>query len=280
MKKLLITLLLLLSLSTLNAQGIINDEDQDIKVFFNLEWGWLKLLHHTIKIGVPGTNFNYITQGGQEILFPFQRFTIETELFNNHLLSFLYQPLAIETKTRFLEDVTIDGVTFWGGTNMALKYGFPFWRLTYNYAFLKGSWGYVGAGLALQIRNASIVFEALNGSGLTVGQNLGPVPAINLRGRYVFNNAYFIESDITGLYASSAIINGANFNFEGSILDASLRAGIILVQGAEAFLNVRFLGGSAAGTSQYPDSFWTESQENYTNNYLATLSLTAGLTLK
>ena len=58
--------------------------------------------------------------------------------------------------------------------------------------------------------------------------------------------------------------------------DASARSA---VAGVEAFLNARFLGGSAAGISQYPDQYWTESQDNETANYLATGSLTLGARL-
>jgi hypothetical protein len=99
------------------------------------------------------------------------------------------------------------------------------------------------------------------------------VPAINLYYRQVFDPGVSIAIDITGLYASSAFINGASFDFEGSILDASLRVDYELISKAEIFLNVRFLGGSAAGTSSYPKEYWTQGIENYSANYLATMSV-------
>ena len=49
---------------------------------------------------------------------------------------------------------------------------------------------------------------------------------------------------------------------------------------ADAYLNVRFLGGSAAGTSEYIDRYWTESVSSYTTNYLSSLSLSLGFTLR
>ena len=82
------------------------------------------------------------------------------------------------------------------------------------------------------------------------------------------------------MYASSAFINGADFEFEGSILDASLRAGYRLKYGMDIFMNLRFLGGSAAGVSEYEYENWTDSVEKATANYLATTSLTLGLTVR
>lgn len=163
---------------------------------------------------------------------------------------------------------------------MELSYGFPFYRITYGYDFFKEENIDLGIGAALQLRNASIVFKALDGSAMTVSQNLGPVPAIHLFGRYSFDGGLYLLTDITGLYASSALINGASFNFEGSILDASLRAGYTLKNNIDLFLNVRFLGGSASGVSEYPDLHWTDSTEDETANYLATTSLTFGLTIR
>jgi ABC-type transport system involved in multi-copper enzyme maturation permease subunit len=65
--------------------------------------------------------------------------------------------------------------------------------------------------LALQLRNASLIFKALDAdrtSGtvddgeLTVSQNLGPVPALSLYARYAFDWGLQLTADMTGLYAS------------------------------------------------------------------------------
>ena len=93
----------------------------------------------------------------------------------------------------------------------------------------------------------------------------------------LFRSAAF---DMTGIYASSAIFNGADFQFEGSILDASLRFGAKFTEIADVFLNVRFLGGSASGVSQYARLEWSNSVSPETANYLALMSVTLGATLK
>lgn len=133
----------------------------------------------------------------------------------------------------------------------------------------------------MQLRNASIRITSLDGtaSQRSASQNLGVVPALSVAGRYSFGRSAFLEMEATGIYASSALINGANFEFEGSILDASLRAGMAVDERAEVFANLRFFGGTAAGTSGYPADAWTESVDRATENRIAALSLTLGATL-
>lgn len=66
-----------------------------------------------------------------------------------------------------------------GGDSMELTYSFPFFRATYTYDLLsKFDNAYLGVGLALQIRNASIRFIPVDGSDAYVAQNVGLVPAL------------------------------------------------------------------------------------------------------
>jgi hypothetical protein len=268
-------LLCVLTLSLFAEDVKLNEH---ISIALQYEKGFVKLFHHTIQIGESGTEFDYLTQGGQEILFPFDRFSADLYLFKKNKISFLYQPLTLETTTRFYEDVTIDNVTFPTDTIVNMKYGFPFYRLTYAYIFHIIPDLELGAGLALQLRNASITFESGDGTLFSSSQNLGLVPALHVNARYIFS-AFYLYFEATGLYASSAIINGADFDFEGSILDTSLRIGVPVHKNAGAYMNARFIGGSAKGTSEYENEAWSESRERYTSNYLATGSFTLGLEL-
>ncbi len=274
-----LALFFLVSISTTAQVGGWLDEGN---VAFDLkaEAGWVKVLYHTYQVGPTGTVFDFVRMGGQEILFPFQRYDAGLRLFKNHEIRFLYQPLAIATEVSFEDAVTIDGVVFPNGTAMDIVYGFPFYRLTYAYHFFGGQKPDLAAGLALQLRNASIRFASQDGTLLSTGQNLGLVPALHLSGSLPLTRALSLGFEATGIYASSAIINGANFSFEGSLLDASLRATYDAGSGLLPYLNVRFVGGSAEGTSQYPDLSWAETDNNFTANYLATLSLTLGIMLK
>jgi hypothetical protein len=210
-----------------------------------------------------------------------------------HRISALYQPLTIETEVTFRDDVTIDGVTFASGTPMELKYGFPFWRFTYGYDFFAAENLDVYGGLALQLRNASIVFREVGGSNSdptdpndpitvqsTTNQNLGLVPALYTAVYYTLPSGIELGFEATGIYASSAFINGADFEFEGSLLDTSLRVSLPLQRGVFTFVSLRFIGGTSDGVSQFPDIYWTKAVENYGSNNLATVNLTAGVSIR
>jgi hypothetical protein len=274
------TLLIFLSVGSLSAQTGLNNPDNPYALELTYEAGAAKVFKNTLQVGADSTNFDFVTQGGEEILFPFQRFSGNLSLAERHNIVLLYQPLEISTNAAFREDVKIDTTTFNAGESLRLKYGFPFWRASYLYDFIDNGKLELGAGLSLQLRNASIVFEGLDSDKLFTSQNLGPVPAIKVRGSYRFDNGFFAGLEVDGFYATSAFFNGADFEFEGSILDASLRAGLALRSEVDAFLNVRFLGGHAEGVSEYEDRYWTQSVSDYTANYLSSLTLSLGFTLR
>ncbi len=262
------------------GQTLLSREGSPFALSLEYETGFLKVLSHTYQVGESGTNFDFVNQGGQEILFPFERFSARLDAASRHRLEVLYQPLVLETTVRTRADVVVDGRTFLTDTELDLKYGFPFWRGTYSYLWRPTRGLVFGTGFALQLRNASIVFAAADGSEIAVSQNLGPVPALHFSLDWRGAGALSVYIEATGSYASSALFNGADFDFEGSLLDASIRPRLALRNGLEAFLNFRFLGGSAKGTSGYASTQWSVSSERYTANYLATMSVTAGLALR
>ncbi|MDX9898390.1 MAG: hypothetical protein RBT62_05695 [Spirochaetia bacterium] len=273
MKKLLGSILLLGFASVAMAQ------ESPVSVKLEGELGAVQVLYHTYRVGELGTEFDFVNNGGQEILYPFQRFTAIAGFLERHELRFLYQPLELATQIVARKDFTIDAVTFAEGEAVDVTYGFPFYRFTYLYDFIEGD-ANLSAGAALQFRNASIRFTNVDGSKRVVSQNLGLVPALAVAGKLPFDNGLFLAFDATGIYASSAFFNGADFEFEGSILDASIRAGARMTDKLEAYANYRFVGGSAAGVSQYESKYWTQSREKSTANYLATTALTIGATLE
>jgi hypothetical protein len=253
-------------------------QEVPVTVSLEAEAGAVKVLYHTYKSGDAGTTFDFVKNGGQEILSPFSRYTATVGFLERHALRFLYQPLEFATQITARDNFTIDTVIFGTGDVIDIVYSFPFYRLTYLYDLLQGD-AELSVGAALQLRNASIRFTTVDGLKRAVSQNLGPVPALAVAGRLPFANGTFVAFDATGLYASSAIINGADFEFEGSILDASVRAGATVREGLAAYVNLRFVGGSAAGVSGYDNLYWTQSTGGATANYLATMALTLGATL-
>ena len=281
MKKIFISVVFALIISmSLSAQVSLNNPENSYELELSYELGAVKVLKNTLQVGENSTNFNFVTQGGEEILFPIERYSGNLSLGGRHNIVLLYQPLEIVTNVTFREEVTIDTTTFDKGEDLRVTYGFPFWRLSYLYDFVDNGKLELAAGVSLQLRNASIVFESLSDGSLSVGQNLGPVPVIKARGTYRFDNGFFAGAEVDGFYATSAFFNGADFEFAGSILDASLRAGLELRDNTDAFLNLRFLGGHAEGVSEYEDRFWSQSISDYTANYLSSISLSLGFNLR
>ena len=265
-----------------SSSDLLTPPGAGYRLTLDYELGFAKVLANTIQIGQGGSVFNYVTQGGEEILFPFMRYQADLTVGKRNHVIFLYQPLLLQSQARVpaSTNVTIDDVTFGPNTNLNLTYSFPFWRVSYLYDVVSTPRFVLGVGGSLQLRNASIRFENADGSQLTVSQNLGLVPLLDVHAKYTLPSGIFFQGVVDGFYASSAFLNGASFNFTGSIIDASLRSGISLRKGAEAFVNVRFLGGTAAGTSQYSSTtYWSSSRSNFTSSKLATLELTLGASI-
>jgi len=66
-------------------------------------------------------------------------------------------------------------------------------------------------------------------------------------------------------------LNGSDNEVVGAILDASLRVGMEFEQPITAFLNFRYLGGGAVGTTDIDGP-----GDGYVRNWLNFLTLTAG----
>ena len=252
------------------------------------ELGIISILHHEIQFGEDGDRFDYRTQGGQEILYPYSRLTGEALFGGRHEVELLYQPLTIRSSTRIPAGTTIriDDEVF-GTTDeeasavpLDLTYGFDFWRGTYRYRFVDRPAWHFSAGAGLQLRNASIVFDSGDGEQRVVSQDLGPVPVLSTLTRYQGGGGGFVELSAEGFWAPIRYLNLRDVDVNGWLYDGALRAGVTLDRGSEAFISVRLLGGGSDGTGPSP-SVWTQSQDEprYTYNNLTTLALTIGARL-
>lgn len=278
MKKTFILTFLLLSFSSISSESLINKKESAFKINAEAEIGFISILHHTLQNGKNSTNFDYREKGGQDILFPYNRYQVGLK-YKKNIFYLLYQPLEVVTNVTFKENVKIDNTTFNSGTPMELTYSFPYWRLTYLYNFSNNLNTTIAFGGSIQIRNASIKFKEISGNNLTVSQNVGPVPAISLFLDKKFHSGLTLTYDLTGSYASSSFINGASYDFKGSLLDTSIKLGFELKNNINWFIGVRFIGGSATGNSENINGTWTESSSSYTDNKLATFTLMTGVKL-
>jgi len=278
------------ALSPLAAQDKGTGEAPFIQIIPRFEYGWVGVLDHRYRSGAGGTDFNFVTMGGQDTLFPYQRYSAEVVLGGRNRVTFLYQPLTLNTRTvarrndttEPTADVVIDDAKFPAGTPIDITYGFDFWRVSWLYDFARGPATILGAGVSLQIRNASIVFTSAD-SGLgerAVQQNIGPVPILKARAAHWFSPKFGLDFEADGFYASSAIFNGSGNPFEGWIWDASLSAKTRFTANTSAFLTVRSIGGGASGSNAYSYKSATTSVNPETYNALATIAVTLGVSVE
>lgn len=239
------------------------------------ELGMLVVASHIVQLSKDGTRFDYRAEGGQDVLFAFFRLSTDLKLKGRHILTFLYQPLRLTGETVLSEETVFDGVTFPAGTPLDSVYGFPFWRVSYAYDFLRRRGDEVALGFGLQIRNATISFTSADGTLRADRRDVGPVPLIKFRARWTFDRGVWWGTEIDGIYAPISVINGSDEEITGALLDASLRVGYDFTDRVSAFFNVRYLGGGAEGTEQDPEP----PSDGFTKNWLHFVTVSLGVEL-
>lgn len=238
-----------------------------------LEYGFVSVLTHTIQWGNEGTKFDYVKEGGQSVLFPYWRPSVELEFLRRHSIEFLYQPIYINTDTVLQRDLQTDSLIFNAGTPVHVQYYFPFYRLTYLYHFIASQRGQLSLGGALQIRNATIVFTSQDGSKRFDSRNVGPVPLIVLRGRSMWAWGGWFESQLGGIWAPLKYLNGSGTDVNGWLYEGHVRLGVHAGRRWAFFVGTRALGGGAIGSSKEV----RPTGGSYSANVLNTLSATLGV---
>lgn len=251
--------------------SLFNTPDRWCQVHGTIEAGFIGVLSHKLQFGRSGTMIDYAADGGQNVLFPFHRYTAEINMKGKHNVIFLYQPLDVRTEVEAWQDLVVDDDTFPAGTPMRFRYGFGFWRASYLYDFNADNSKEIAVGLSFQIRNASISFASADGRLFNINQNIGPVPIFKFRTRQPLGRGMWWGSEIDGFYASGKYITGSSNDFTGAIYDASLRAGLELNY-LDPYVNLRFVGGGASGTEKGGSG----PGDGYTDNWLHTVEVTLG----
>lgn len=239
------------------------------------EVGFLAVLAHEIRLGTDGTRIDYVSDGGQSNLYPTTRLSVDVDVWRQHLVTFLYQPLDLETRTTLGRDLRIDGLTFPAGTPMRFLYGFGFFRVGWAFDVLPGRDEELAFGVGLQLRNATIEFESRDGSLFRTRNDVGPVPLLRARGRFPLGGSGFwagFEAD--GFYAPISVLNGSDTEVTGAIFDGSLRAGMRIAPHVDGFVNLRYLAGGAVGSGDP-----SQTSDGYQSNWLHFLTLSLGATI-
>jgi len=275
MKKLVIFAILLAVLSSMaqfRGQKQAQKASSGMELRASAEMGFLAPLYHRIKFSENGTYFNYIDEGSQDVLFPVGRLSLDFQLNSRSTITFLYQPLNLTTQNIMERDVTIDSLLFPEGTPTEFVYNFPFYRVSYLYDLNPRNEIEMAIGLSLQLRDATIIFRSLDGELFRTNRDVGPVPILKFRGKVPAGENFWVGTEIDGFYAPISYLNGSDSEVEGAILDASLRVGYNISDVKSAFLNVRYLGGGAVGSSDDNEG----PGDGYVKNWLSFLTLTVG----
>ncbi len=272
--------LAVLLIASLASATWLNDRDRSYELRASTEIGFIGITSHTIQFGVNGTEFDYVKDAGQNILFPFSRLAAELHLKPRHSIVFLYQPIDIRTEQRLFAPLIVDSVTFPAGTPMNFRYGFDFYRLSYQYDIFPEPDRELAFGASLQIRDAAISFAAKNGDLLAAYNDIGPVPVLRLRARLPIDDHSWFGTEVDGFYAQGKFVTGSTnvtSSFKGAILDAAVRYGRVFSDWLDGYLNVRYLGGGAEGQQNNPEN---PGADGYNKNWLGTVSVSLGFGLK
>ena len=113
-------LIVILLIAVVSSAGMLNKPENRFKLELDYEIGFTGVIFHTIQFGQTGTVLNYVKDGGQDVLFPYQRCTAGLSI-GKHTVYFLYQPFTVQTKVQLKNDLILDGVTLPAGSGILLN---------------------------------------------------------------------------------------------------------------------------------------------------------------
>jgi hypothetical protein len=217
------------------------------------EGGFIGVLSNFGQFGADGTRIDFRKSAGQDSLLFYTRWSAELEIGRRHTLVFLYQPLLSDGVRTPSADERYDGVTFTAGGPVRTEFGFPFYRLSYLYEVAQGPTGHLAFGFTGQLRNADYRFTRLDGTAFSRSSSVGFVPALKARGELAVARSAWLGFEVDGIYAPISVLNGSDNETVGAIVDASIRAGVRVLDRSDVFVNLRYLGGGA--TNEDPQDF-------------------------
>ncbi len=232
-----------------------------------MEAGLLLPVKNQIQLGGNGTLFDYVEEGGQDLVFPFARYEAEIGLKGRHRFLFLYQPLELETRVNLDRDVTVDGLVFPEATPVRLLYSFPYYRLSYLYDFFQAPRSELSLGFSLQLRRALFEFASLDGALFRSRRNMGPVPLLNFRFRAPFPKRVWLAGDAQGIYVPTRFFIDGDDDGVGTFLGAGLRLGLGMKPYFQPFAGIRYIGGGSRSNNpnfRGPGDGYSENWIHYT----------------
>lgn len=249
----------------------LNNPDTPVQVDLTAEIGFLAPVSHTIQFSTDGTKLDYVADGGQDNLFAFVRPTVGLN-WKRQRFVLLYQPLDIRSTVSLDDPLKVDDTTFAANRPIDLRYGFSFWRASWAHNVVQRDDLRIGLGIGMQIRNATITFEATDGSAFEGNRDIGPVPLLEFELAKRWDNGFFFETEIDGFYAPIKYLNGRGVDVIGAIADFQVRTGFEMSDPADLFVGARYIGGGSSGTGPMDGS-----GDGYSENWLHFLIVSVGM---
>ena len=255
------------------SDSLLQETDAPIALRLFADLGATGQLSHRLQFGEDGTEVHVPRDLGQDLLYPFVRLQMDVDLgkIHRHTVSFLYQPLNFRSVVAPANELTVGDLSFPRGEALQFGYSFPFYRLTWLYDLAASTEREAAFGVALQIRNVSILYASLDGSQALASRDVGLVPLLAGRFRGPVSDRLWWAGEVTGFYAPVSVLNGSDLPIVGAVVDASGKIGL-RTRGPDVYAALRFTGGGSTGTSDRPDPF---AGNGFLFNwlYLGTLSL-------
>lgn len=259
--------------------SILQSKDSKVAIRLNADLGAVLQVSHRLQLDADGTDVRVPSDLGQDILYPFLRFQVDLDLGVNrrHTVALLYQPLDFQSVVAPEEDLVVGDLTFPAGRALRFRYGFPFYRATWLYDLAPSADRETAIGAGLQIRNANIVYTALDGSQTVSSRNIGPVPLLAFRARHPITDKFWWGGEMQGFYAPISVLNGSTSEVVGAIADGSFKLGLEGPSGADVYVALRYIGGGAVGESNNADPF---TGDGFSRNWIHFAALTLGAQLR
>jgi hypothetical protein len=124
------SLVIILVLITTMIPALLASSAKAFVPFVETEQGFIGILSHTYQNGerygcwIP--IFDFRNEGGQELLFPFARYSVGATIAGNTGFGLPTSRWNVVTNVTFQELRKIGGIPFIADTPMELKYSFPF----------------------------------------------------------------------------------------------------------------------------------------------------------
>jgi len=172
---------------------------------------WMPKLDSTVKVveNLLGNEIKLVDDLGFDDRKNFAEGRFQIKFFKKHKFNLSYLPMKWEAEKTITRTIEFSGTTYTAGTPVQSKLDLNFYKIGYEYDFLAGKAGFLGAGIDVLVANVSVELKAPGFVDQKEDRTI-PIPMIGLIGRlYPFRWANL-----------TAKISGIPLGQYGNIIDA------------------------------------------------------------